>query len=383
MNDKLPDYDFSAAVGYHHGRFPPTELDLARMIGPLGTAREALARYDQMLKTLRNSALMLAPMRRQEAVVSSRMEGTITTLDALLQFEAEEGDARRDGRHASNDTLETYLYAQAMREAEDAIRSGYDLSDTLIRNMHATLLRSGRGRDKRPGEFKSEQNYIADRLRKRVMFVPIEPISLAAGLDAFHEYSLNGNTPDPLIRLAISHAEFEALHPFDDGNGRIGRMLVTLMLWREGMIEGPHFFLSSYFEREKDEYIDRLRKVSFEDDWSGWCAFFLEAIAEAARESLRTAENVSRLYEDMREEFRAATGSQWHGAALDFVFESPVFTKSAFVRRLVEQHGVSGGTPNRFVNELVRRGTLSQIRPASGRAPAILAFDPLLQLLRV
>ena len=383
MTDPLPDYDFSEAVGYHHGRFPPSDLDLARMIGPLGEAREALARYDQMLSTLRNSALLLAPMRRQEAVVSSRMEGTITTLDALLQFEAEKPDGIDDTRVARDDTLETYLYAKAMREAEDAMRSGYGLSNTFLRNMHMTLLGSGRGQDKRPGEFKTEQNYIADKLRKKVMFVPIEPLSLASGLDLFHDYAARGEALDPLIRLAVSHAEFEALHPFDDGNGRIGRMLVTLALWQEGMIGGPHFFLSSYFEREKDEYIERLRRVSADDDWSGWCVFFFRALAEAARESLRTTERITDLYETMRDAFRAATGSQWHGAALDFVFETPVFTKRRFVQKLVTDHGLSYATPNRFANELVANGILSTVRASSGRAPAILSFNPLLEILRV
>lgn len=382
-NEALPDYDFANAIEYHHGKFPPENLDLNLIIGPLGKAREALARYDQMLKTLRNSSLLLAPMRRQEAVVSSRMEGTVTTLDALLQYEAESEEGSVRGERARDETLETLLYARAMREAEEAFESGYSLSNSLLQGIHRTLLGSGRGIDKNPGSFKSQQNFIADKIRKRVLFVPIAPIHLASGLDALHDYIAEEAVLDPLIRIAIAHAEFEALHPFDDGNGRIGRMLVTLMLWQGSLINGPYFFLSSYFESEKEEYLERLRMVSSEGDWSGWCAFFFRALTEAARESLETVERVTSLYDEMRSEFRAATNSQWHSAALDFVFETPVFTNKRFVATMVRDCEIGAATASRFTRELARRELLSTVRQGSGRASTIYAFQPLLEILRV
>ncbi len=379
----LAGYDFSEAVSYHRGKFPPKSLDLERLIAPLGKAREALARYDQMLKTLRNGELLLAPMRRQEAVVSSRIEGTVTTLDALLQYEADgETEPVRAGG-VRNETLETYLYARAMREAESALLDGWPISEALLRQTHQTLLGSGRGRDKRPGDFKIEQNYVADKLRKRVQFIPVEPVHLQGGIDAFLRYVNSDDVLDPLIRTAIAHAEFEALHPFDDGNGRIGRMFVTLMLWRDGMIGGPYFFLSAHFEREKDEYIERLRKVSEDDDWSGWCAFFFEALAAAAMQSLETAERIAALYEEMRERFRAATGSQWHVAALDYVFEHPAFRNNRFAEQMTSNHGVAPATANRFTRELANQGLLTVVIPGSGRAPTLYSFEPLLEILRV
>lgn len=384
LGGDLEGYDFSEAVGYHYDRFPPGELELSRIIGPLGHAREALARYDQMLSTLRNSSLLLAPMRRQEAIVSSRIEGTVTTLDALLQYEADEA-SQSNGRPARDDTLETYLYAKAMQQAETALEDGWPLSRSLLRETHRTLLRSGRGRDKRPGLFKESQNYIADKITKQVMFIPIAPAHLPPALEAFDNYINQTPSLDPLIQTAIAHAEFEALHPFDDGNGRIGRMLVTLMLWRAKMLSGPHLFLSAFIEREKDQYIARLRNVSASDDWTGWCVFFLEALTQAARESLATANKITELYEEMRDVFRVVTASQWHTAALDFVFEKPVFANSTFTRTMTERCAIGAGTAQRFTRELASddRDILRVVRQGAGRAPTIYAFEPLLKILRI
>ena len=381
--DDLSEYDFSQAVAYHRGGFPPETLALARLIGPLGTARDALARYDQMLTTLHNGSLLLAPMRSQEAVVSSRIEGTVTTLDALLQYEAERDDDSSAGAPARDDTLETLLYARAMREAETKLREGWPISNALIREAHRTLLSSGRGQNQSPGEFKTEQNYIADRLRKRVLFVPIEPLHLNDGMERLQDYLRQPAPLDPLLRTAVFHAEFEALHPFNDGNGRIGRMLVTLMLWKDALLSGPNFFLSAYLEREKDQYIERLRQVSAADDWTSWCVFFFEAVASAARENLAAAQRISDLYQNLRDQFRGATGSQWHGAALDFMFERPVFTTTQFVRRMTVDHSMSAATARRFISELSARGILALVRPGAGQRPAMYALEPLLQVLRV
>jgi Fic family protein len=183
----------------------------------------------------------------------------------------------------------------------------------------------------------------------------------------------------PLLRTAVAHVEFEALHPFDDGNGRIGRMLITLMLWKLGVLTRPNFFVSGYFEAHKEEYIEKMRAVSSSGDWTGWVVFFLEAMHEQASVNIRTADGIFRLHGEMRERFRLVLNSQFHDQALDFVFGSPIFRNDRFV----ERSGIPASSARSLSRRLVEAGLLRTIDPASGRRAAMYAFDPLLDMLKV
>lgn len=370
--------DLSDAVHYHYDQFPPKTLDALRLIKPLAAASSALARYDQMLKGMHNSEILLAPLRSQEAVVSSRMEGTISTLDEVLRYEAdkEEDETTNSDRYRS-EAIEVYLYGRAMTAAQRAIEQGTPISSWLIRSAHRVLLGFGRGAHLTPGEFKTEQNYLADRARRKVQFVPINPQALAHGMDKLAEF-IASDEWEILIRTALAHLEFEALHPFKDGNGRIGRMLITLMLWHYGAISAPHFYISGYFEERRDEYIDRMRAVSESGDWTGWVAFFLAATEDQANRNLAQAEAIRALYEQMKEDFRRVLSSQWSTTALDFLFERPVFRNNIFTGK----SGIPAPTAHRFTRLLLDNGILETIEPASGRRPALYSFEPLLKLVR-
>ena len=280
MRLPLDRYSFEKNVNYHYGRFPPETLDYERLFTPMGDARAALARYDQTLKTLHNSDFLVTPLRGQEAVVSSRMEGTISTIDEVLKYEADFSD---DEGHSDVrlETLEVVLYTAALKRAQKSILDGYPISEHLIRSAHGTLLGFGRGALKRPGEYKTEQNYIGDDARREVYYTPIAPEQLSPAMSKLIDFTNTDSVP-PLLSVALAHVEFEALHPFNDGNGRIGRMLITLSLWKKGLIEEPHFYISAFFEDNKPEYIERMREVSASDDWTGWCEFFLTAISVQA-----------------------------------------------------------------------------------------------------
>ncbi len=374
----LPGYDAADAVGYHHGRFPPRIDDYGRLIRPLSSASAALARYDQMLKGMHSSDILLAPLRSQEAVISSRMEGTVSTLDEVLQLEAEqedEGDSAQ--RNARGEAVEVYLYSRAMRTAQAALKEGAPLSSWLLRSSHRMLLGFGRGAHLSPGEFKSEQNYLADRLRRKILFVPIDPIRLQEGLDRFFTF-INDESWEILIRTAIAHLEFEALHPFKDGNGRIGRMIIPLMLWNARAISEPYFYISEFFERNKAEYIDRMRAVSSEDAWTDWILFFLSALEAQARQNLDKAEQIRSLYEEMKERFGAILSSRWTINALDFMFTRPMFRNNLFTGR----SGIPGPTAHKFTRSLLDAGLLRTVAPSAGRRPALYAFEPLLSLVR-
>ena len=167
------DYNLSKAVACHYESFPPENINYALFIQELVQATDALARFDQMLKNLHNTEILLAPLRNQEAVISSRIEGTISTMDEILQYEADhEGE---DKTTVKADIIETILYQRALKSAQSALESGYNFSLSFIKQMHQQLLYLGRGANKSPGEFKKEQNYLADRLKKEIQFIPIRP----------------------------------------------------------------------------------------------------------------------------------------------------------------------------------------------------------------
>jgi Fic family protein len=370
--------DLTGAVTYHTDGFPPGSLDYEAILPALDRAWVALARYDAKMSALVNSDLLLSPLGRQDAVSSSRMENTISTVEDLYRLEASADAGSQDPyKDVRNDDVETLLYSKAMRMAEVALQEGTPLSEHLIRSIHQVLLSHGRGARKNPGAYKSEQNYIADN-RRVVRYIPIAPEHLGPAMQALTSF-INGDSFRPLLRTAIAHVEFEALHPFEDGNGRIGRMLITLMLWKTGVLSKPHFFVSGYFEDHKDEYIDRMREVSASRDWTGWIVFFLTAICDQANANSATADAIERLYVEMRTQFRAVLKSQYHMEVLDFVFGSPVFYADRFVLRV----DIPPTTARAQLRKLVEVGLLRTVEPASGRRAALYAFDPLLDLLKV
>ena len=372
-------YDLSKAVYYHQGEFPPRRLDYEAILPALDDASASLARYDATLSAMVNSQLLLGPLRRQDAISSSRMEGTISTMEDLYRLEAEESLETPDPyTEARNDDAETFLYSRALRLAQNALNEGRPLSEHLIRSAHETLLAFGRGARKRPGQYKVDQNYIGDDRRDIIYYVPISPDHFGPAMEQLVAY-IGRQDVRPLLRTAIAHVEFEALHPFDDGNGRIGRMLITLMLWRLGILSEPYFFVSGYFETNKDEYIARMHAVSAQGDWTGWVVFFLTALHEQARVNIDTATRIQGLYSQMRERFREVLNSQYHDRALDYIFAHPVFRNDRFV----ESSGIPASSARALSRRLVEAGLLRTLDSASGRRAALYAFDPLLKLVEV
>ena len=370
--------DMAGAVDYHYDQFPPALPDPGRLIKPLSNAAAALARYDQMLRGMHDSGILLAPLRSQEAVVSSRMEGTVSTLDEVLRYEADQEDEEnpRTDRYRS-EAIEVYLYSRALRAAQAAVKDGAPISAWMIRAAHRELLSFGRGAAMSPGEFKTEQNFLADALRRRVLFIPIAPERLNDGLEKLFAFISNDES-EILIRTAVAHLEFEALHPFKDGNGRIGRMLIPLMLWKSKAITEPYFYISQYLEERRDEYIDRMREVSASGAWTDWIIFFLQALEAQASQNLRKAEEIRALYEGMKDSFRRELSSQWSTQALDFMFPRPIFRNNVFTAKA----GIPPATAHRFTRNLTDAGLLKTLVPAAGRRPALYAFEPLLAIVR-
>ncbi len=371
----LMDYDFNGAVNYHYGKFPPS-VDYSFFIDELIRATDALARFDQMLKNLHNNEILLAPLRNREALLSSRIEGTISTMDEILQYEAD--DDGTTSLSAKSDVIETILYQRTLKSAQQALEEGYEFSINFIKQMHQQLLVAGRGASKSPGEFKTTQNYLADKTKRKIQFVPISPELLPQALETLFDYMSSSKEPS-LIKTAVMHLEFEALHPFKDGNGRIGRMLIPLLLWKEKVLSQPHFYISDYFEENKDLYIETMRSVSKTDNWNEWIRFFLIAVESQAVRNLQIAEKIKNLYEDMKAEFAELLSSKWNMEILDFIFTYPVFRNNRFVKNT----GIPAATGALIIKKLVEQGYLRQIEEASGRRAALYSFEPLLKMVRV
>lgn len=369
-------YKLENAVEYHYNAFPPKGIDYSEFILELVAATDALARYDQMLKNLHNTEILLAPLRNQEAVISSRIEGTISTMDEILQYEADNDG--KDNLNARADVIETILYQRALKGSQKALEDGYPFTLSFIKQMHQQLLYLGRGADKSPGEFKKEQNYLADRLRREIQFVPISPEKLEEGLESLFDFMEKASLP-PLLKTAIMHLEFEALHPFKDGNGRIGRMLIMLFLWKERILSEPHFYISSFLEEHKEEYIEQMRNVSKTGNWNLWLKFFLTAVKAQAVHNLEIAESIKNLYEKTKADFSELLSSKWNMEIVDFIFTNPVFRNNKFISTTK----IPTATAMLAIKKLVENGYLVLKEEASGRRAALYSFEPLMRLVRV
>ena len=360
-------------VQYHKGRFPPTALDWSRLIPLIGPAAAAVARYDGVLSAIPNPSVLLAPLTTQEAVLSSRIEGTQATIGEVLEFEASEGALSPEKRH---DIREVLNYRAAMREAEQLLGT-LPLSQRVIREAHRVLLTGVRGQDRSPGEYRRVPNWIGAPgcAIENAHFIPIGADRLPNGMDVWERH-LHAEEPDRIVQLAVLHAEFEALHPFLDGNGRLGRMLVPLFMWQVNLIQRPMFYISAFFEAQRDEYYQRLHAVSSEDDWTGWCQFFLEAVRIQAEDNLKKAQAILELYEDMKRRVPKMTRSQYAINTLDWVFERPIFKSSDFVASA----GIPPATARRFLRVLQEGEILRPLIKGRGRRAAVLAFPDLLNI---
>ena len=330
-----------------------------------------------MLESMPNPNVLISPLATQEAVYSNRIEGTQTTLTQVLTFQADE-DHPVDDPVKRNDAYEVVNYRLAL---DAAIRQmeNIPLSLRLIRNAHQILLRGVRGQDKAPGEYRRIPNSVwigpPGSTIENAHFVPCPVEHLPDAMDAWERF-IHSETPDPLVQLAIVHAEFESIHPFLDGNGRIGRLIVPLYMVAKGLLHAPHFYISGYLDRRRDEYYDRLLAVSRDDDWTGWSEFFLTAIAEQANSNLSRARSILALYDELKEWVVDETRSQYGVRALDWIFEKPVFRSSDFVGN----SGIPGPTASRLLRVLRDGGMLDVVREARGRRPALMAFGRLLRV---
>ena len=352
---------------------PITDLDWRRLLPLAGRANAALARYDGMLQTLLNPAVLLSPITVSEAILSSRIEGTVATLEEVLQQEA--GIEQDEGRF--EDLEEVANYRVAMRDAEKELEHR-PVSLSLIKGIHQQLLRGVRGEDKNPGRFRDDQNWIGRPGCKMedARFIPPSPTVLTHALEQWASY-VSSTDDDPVIQIAVVHAQFEILHPFKDGNGRIGRMLIPLILSQRGALSRPMFYLSEYLEENRERYYDALLNITEQGQWQNWIEFFLGAITVRADTNINKARKIIALYEQRKGLFRGATRSQFSTAALDAFFVRPMINATDFARIAGIENRV---TANGILSQLWKGKLIRKVREGSGRTPAVYALAELINI---
>jgi Fic family protein len=332
---------------------PAPQIDVLSLLERLSLAERALGRLDGITMLLPRQELFLYMYVRKEAVLSSQIEGTQSTLSDLLRFEteAQAGQPIDDIREVSN-------YVDAMMYGLERLET-LPLSLRLIREMHARLLQSGRGETKDPGEFRRSQNWIGGTRPGNALFVPPPTVELDACLDALERFMHEKESRLPaLIKSGLLHVQFETIHPFLDGNGRIGRLLVTLYLCLNGVLRKPLLYLSLYLKTHQADYYRLLQEVREHGAWEAWLEFFLIGVADTANQAFDAATRIVDLFKTDRE--RITAESERPGSALrvhDLFQQNPYLTANT----LVERTGLSAPTVNAALADLERLGVVEEV----------------------
>lgn len=353
---------------------PLQNLDYGQLITLVGEANSKLAEYSGLLQGIVNPAVMLSPLTQQEAVLSSKIEGTQATVEEVLEREA----GQRFDQRKNEDINEVLNYRKALMLSQEHLKDGRPITLSLLLQLHSLLLDSVRGQNKSPGQFRVDQNWIgrAGCTIEEATFVPPNPLQLPNYLEQWERY-LQVNDFDALAQTAIVHAQFELLHPFKDGNGRIGRLLIPLFLYSKQRLSSPMFYLSDYLESNRETYYQRLSAISQNGDWTGWIRFFLGAIIQQAETNVRRVRRIMKLYEDTKNWIRETTHSQHTTLLLDGVFDRPIFSTSDFAKRT----GIHRQTLHGLLRQLVKdEGPLIILREGQGRRASIYAFPELLNI---
>lgn len=281
---------------------PALDFSAGDLVARKERADQSLGRLDGITLMLPDPELFLYQYVRKEALLSSQIEGTQSSLSDLLLFELNEAPGV-----PVDDVEEVSNYVAALNHGLQRLRKDdFPLSLRLVREMHALLLRGGRGSGKQPGEFRKEQVWVGGPTPALANFVPPPPDALPDALAAFERFLHAPSAQmSPLVKAALAHVQFETIHPFSDGNGRLGRLLIALILCNEGVLREPSLYLSLYFKRRRADYYDRLNAVRVQGDWEGWLGFFLDGVAETAQQAVDTAQRLLALL--ARDRARIAT----------------------------------------------------------------------------
>ncbi len=349
---------------------PLNKLDWMSFVDLIGPAHDAVARFDGMLQSIPNPAVLLSPLTTKEAVLSSKIEGTQATMQEVLEYEADPQETKR-----TQDIKEVLNYRKAMNKATQGLSEiGFTLR--LMKDMHQILLSGVRGEEQDAGNFRNKDVYIGtpgnpDSAR----YVPPVWQDIAEHLKNLEQY-INGSEKDVIVQLAIVHAQFEIIHPFGDGNGRMGRIILPLFLNFKKVLSSPMLYLSEYFETNREEYYSKLQNITDKNEWEEWIKYFLKAVIEQSKVNIEKAKKIQSLYEVKKVIVRDITNSKYSINALDCIFHMPIFNTLQF-KKISK---IPQGNIGRILKALVDGGVLKVLQHGSGQRPTLYIFPKLLDI---
>lgn len=350
---------------------PNPELNInSDIVKKLVEANRNLVRLDTAAKLIPNVELFISMYVRKEALISSQIEGTQCTLDDVLDPDA-------DG-NANLDVVDVINYVSACTYAIDRLKT-LPLCNRLLREIHEELLSGVRGQEKNPGEFRKSQNWIgaANCTLNEARYIPPNVEDMNIALTDLERYMNEGDDYDPLIRIALIHYQFETIHPFLDGNGRVGRLMILLYLLEQGFISKPVIYISYFLKKNQIEYYDRISEVRRNGNYEQWISFFLEAVSSAAKDSMETIEKLSNLHEKSVESLPVTTRKNDNvRRVFDYMEQYPIID----IKRTSAALGISYNTTATAVNKLVQIGILKETTNAARNR--VFSYEEYISILR-
>jgi len=333
-------------------RLPPELPWTPSIVSLLSRADRALGELSGIGRALPNPHLLILPFARREAVLSSRIEGTQASLSDLYAFEA------APKAEETGDVREVFNYVQALEFGLSRLKD-LPVSLQLIREIHEKLMHGVRGEHSTPGEFRRSQNWIGPPgcLLNDAAYVPPPLEEMRTCLDALEHFLHAEHDIPPLVQLALIHYQFEAIHPFLDGNGRVGRLITAMLLCLWGLLSQPLLYLSAYFEANRQTYYELLLSVSQRGTWKEWVLFFLEGVESQARDAVRRSHRIQDLRREYRSRFQATQSSAKLLQVVDLLFGAPILT----VNQVKDAIGVSFPSANRYIRQLKEAGIVHEI----------------------
>lgn len=335
------------------------EVDYNKITKQLLLTNSSVSKFDGMLEeTSINKELFLNPLTKKEAVLSSKIEGTQATLTEFLEIEVEDGKTTSTAKY--DDFIEILNYNKAIAYAEEELNEKEKITLWMIRNIHKILLNGARGKDKNPGEFRNEQNWIGKPGSKieAATFVPVAPEQLLDALENLEKYISEYDEQSALVQAAIIHAQFEKIHPFKDGNGRIGRMLIPLFLYHKKLISRPVLYVSEFLEENREEYYYKLNNIDQENGWIEWILFFLKAIEIQSTKNIEKIKLLQKLYEEYKIIINETLNTKNSIYILDALFQQPICKSTTIYELISKKVAIDSSTVDRYIKKLVDKGIL-------------------------
>lgn len=330
---------------------PKPEIDTASVSSLLEKANQAIGALNGVISTVPDSAIINYMYVRKEALLSSQIEGTQSTLDDLLKYEAQQTQGI-----PVEDASEVSSYVAALNHGIDRINEGFPLALRLIKEIHAILLKNSRGKTKSPGEFRSSQNWIGGTRPGNARFVPCSPDKLLDILSRLEKFINEEDNIPSLIKAALIHVQFETIHPFLDGNGRLGRLLITFFLCVKGLLKSPFLYLSLFFKKNRTLYYEHLNNVRYQGDWESWIQFFLEGVIETSDDARKTIILIQKLFADDEQKLETLGKAKTSAKIVFEQFErKPILT----VAEIESKIKLSRPTIISMINRLIELGILT------------------------